>query len=123
MIQHFHLYPIKPTLKQFQTRNQGTRKKEIVLARLRLGHTRLTHSYLFDMIPPPTCQKWNNNTRFTIQHFLINCPHLNPERHKITQYIRTHKLTLDLPTLLGDDHPDLVDLVLEFLFKTHLANI
>ena len=122
IIQHFHMHPIKPILKHFETSNQDTRLKERMIARLRLGHTKLTHNYLFERAPPPTCHKCNNNTRYTIQHFLIDCPHLNPERHKITLYIRNNNLTLNLPTLLGDDHPNLIDLVFEFLNKTRLDN-
>ena len=119
---HFHLHPIKPVLKHYTTSHQNTRLKERVLARLRLGHTNLTHCHLIERRPPPSCFKCNNNTRYTIQHFLIDCPHLHSHRNNITQYIQKHRLTLDLATLLGDDHPELIDLLFDFLSKTRLIN-
>ena len=40
------LLEIKPTIGEHQSVAQNIRKEEVVLARLRLGHTRVTHSYL-----------------------------------------------------------------------------
>ena len=36
----------KPTIGEYQSVVRNIRKEEVVLARLRLGHTRVTHSYL-----------------------------------------------------------------------------
>ena len=121
-IRHFHLYPIKPKISHFISSKQDCREKEIILARLRIGHTKLTHYHIFDNLPPPTCQHCPNQPRYTIQHFLIDCPHLHQHRHIISQYIQRHKLILNLSTLLGDDHPELIDLLFEFLRKTQLVN-
>ena len=40
------LLDIKPTIGEYQSVVRNFRKEEVVLARLRLGHTRVTHSYL-----------------------------------------------------------------------------
>ena len=109
---HFHLHQIKPKIGHFTTSHQNTRNKERILARLRIGHTALTHSYIIERRPPPICHKCNNNTRYTIQHFLLDCPHLHQKRLPITQYLQTHRLQATLLTLLGDEHPDLTDLLL-----------
>lgn len=117
-----HLHPIKPILKHTITSDQMNREKERVFARLRLGHTLLTHGHIFDNCPPPTCHKCNNNTRYTIQHFLIDCPHLHQHRQDISRYIQHNSLTMNLPTLLGDDHPELLELLYIFLCQTRLVN-
>lgn len=41
------------------------------LTRLRIGHTRLTHSYLFNKSSPPMCNSCG--TRTTVQHILTDC--------------------------------------------------
>ena len=119
---HHYMYPIKPKITHFHTSHQDTKTKERVLARLRIGHTALTHCHLIEKRPPPICHKCNITTRYTIQHFLIDCPHLHQHRMHILHYINDKKLILNLPTLLGDDHPQLIDLLLEFLHKTKLIN-
>ena len=62
-----------PSEKLTLTSHQG-----VILNRLRIGHTHLTHSYLMDnsiqQLPPP-CQLCNNQT-MTIEHLLIHCPNL-----------------------------------------------
>ena len=44
---------------------------EVVLSRLRLGHSYLTHSYLLNGEPPPECVTCN--CRLTISHILVDC--------------------------------------------------
>ena len=41
-----NLLEIKPTIGEHQSVVRNIRKEEVVLARLRLGHTRITHLYL-----------------------------------------------------------------------------
>lgn len=48
------------------------RKSQCVLTRLRIGHTNLTHRYLFERKPKPLCPTCN--TVLTVEHFLIVCP-------------------------------------------------
>ena len=54
-IPHFHLKPIKPQVKHFHSSFQNTRLKETILARLRTGHTQITHGFLSDKEEPPIC--------------------------------------------------------------------
>ena len=42
------LFEIKPVIGQSQTVVRNIRQEEVVLARLRIGHTRITHSYLLN---------------------------------------------------------------------------
>src|SRR5215510_7085070 len=49
-----------------------TRRDEVVLTSLRIGHSRLTHSYLFSRDQPPVCQ-FCNTEQLTIKHLLTQC--------------------------------------------------
>ena len=50
---------------------RSVRRDEVVLFRLKLGHSYLTHSYLLNGEPPPECVTCN--CRLTISHILIAC--------------------------------------------------
>ena len=47
------------------------RKDQIVYNRLRIGHTRLTHSYLIDHTDPPECT--NCHQQLSVKHILTEC--------------------------------------------------
>lgn len=49
-----------------------------LLTRLRIGHTRLTHSYRLNKEPPPTCP--NCGVQITVRHILTECLAYNAER-------------------------------------------
>ncbi|XP_043229806.1 uncharacterized protein LOC122385530 [Amphibalanus amphitrite] len=117
-----HLHPIHPKIKSFASSNQSNRLRETVLARLRIGHTSITHRYIYQHEPPPTCPHCTPLTRLNIAHLLLNCPHYDQYRQPIIHYTNTHNLSLDLPTLLGDDHPDLIELLFTFLSDSNLIN-
>ena len=65
------LLDIKPTIGEYQSVVRNIRKEEVVLARLRLGHTRVTHSYLLQGEEQPQCV--GCNPPFTVFHFLLEC--------------------------------------------------
>lgn len=50
------------------------RRSETALARLRTGHTRLTHGYLMSREPQPFCD--DCLVPLTVRHFLVECPSL-----------------------------------------------
>ena len=53
--------------------NRSSRHEEIIISRLRIGHTRLTHSYLLlGLYSPPSCQ-YCHTEEITVPHFL-SCP-------------------------------------------------
>ena len=64
------LHEIKPVLGK-NTIYRSLRREEVVLTRLRIGHTRLTHSYLLKREYQPFCISCNEP--FTVKHFLIDC--------------------------------------------------
>lgn len=57
------------------------RKDQTVVSRLRLGHSRLTHSYLFSKEPPPICDSCQTGN--SIQHILEECSKYGAARRTI----------------------------------------
>ena len=72
---HIKLHDIMPVIKPFYL-NGLSRKSEIILHRLRIGHTRMTHKYLMDdpfkRVPP--CNFCYLDT-LSVKHILIECQH------------------------------------------------
>ena len=64
------LLDIKPSIGEYQSVVRNIRK-EVVLGRLRLGHTRVTHSYLLHVEEQPQCV--GCDAPFTVRHFLLEC--------------------------------------------------
>ena len=64
------LLDIKPTIGEYQSVVRNIRR-EVVLAQLRLGHTRVTHSYLLQGEEQPQCV--GCDAPFTVRHFLLEC--------------------------------------------------
>ena len=65
------LYFVKPTLgppKKFQ---HLTRAEEVVITRLRIGHTKATKSHILSRGPPTVCHHCGQ--RLTIDHMLLEC--------------------------------------------------
>ena len=113
-----HIYTIKPKLGMWNTSSQRSREREVLLARLRCGHTRLTHSHLFTRSDPPLCQSCN--VRMSVEHLLIGCQALTPNRRHINAHLNARQLRPTLRTLLGDD-PTITDLVLDFVLQSPIA--
>jgi len=47
------------------------RKEQVVLTRCRIGHSRLTHSYLLNNEERPECIPCNSN--YSLKHVLLDC--------------------------------------------------
>ena len=80
----------------------SNRQWERVLARLRLGHSKLTHEYLLDRSPAPTCEYCGEDTPLTIKHLLIECPQ---HRHRRLRAFNKPVLTLRDVLNHGDTGP------------------
>ena len=63
------LLDIKPTIGEYQSVVRNIRREVVVLARLRLGHTKVTHSYLLQGEEQRQCV--GCDTPFTLRHFLF----------------------------------------------------
>ena len=64
---------LKLTVKPWSSSIQATRKLEVILTRLRIGHSRLTHGHLMKSPndPPPVCPQCN--MPLTIRHLFGDC--------------------------------------------------
>ena len=65
------LHSIKPSLGEWQPNYRIDRKEEVTLARLRIGHTFITHSFLLKGEDWPLCIPCQEP--FSVKHFLLDC--------------------------------------------------
>ena len=72
------LRSIKETTSEWQSSYQKHRKHQIILTRLRIGHTLLTHRYLMESGRPPYCG--DCLVPLTVRHILAECPSYRTER-------------------------------------------
>ena len=90
------LHEIKPNFNSKCAFFNCSRKEQMKITRCRIGHTRITHSYILKNEQAPFCIPCNEP--FTVKHFLITCAEFN---HIHTKYfnIKTVKdLFNDIPT-------------------------
>ena len=89
------LRAIRPLLSFWQSSFHRDRRIEIVLTRLRIGHCRLTHCFIFDGSSAPVCA--HCDSFLTVEHILVYC----------TRYVDEHRrYRLDGMTIsevLGDN--------------------
>ena len=97
------LYLVKPTLgppKKFQ---HLTRAEEVVITRLRIGHTKATKSHILSRGPPTTCHHCGQT--LTIDHILLECA--------LLQECRDEYYTVDSLNTLFETIPETC--IVEFL--------
>jgi hypothetical protein len=87
------LRALKPRIEVWQFSFSSIRKEEVLLARLRIGHTRLTHGHLLGGDAAPLCVLCGLPPR--ISHTLSECPHCVEGR-------RTFRLQSTLRDILRD---------------------
>ena len=112
------LKAVKDVTGKWATSCRGNRREEVVLCRLRLGHTRFTHSFLLDHDPPPLCA--HCASPLSVRHILVDCPTFTTQRRILVTACQRHGLPLRLKSLLGDQHDDIIDSVFSFLRDCHL---
>ena len=105
---------IKNTIDIWNTSNQNSRRSETILARIRTGHSLLTHQHLFLKQPPPLCL--NCNSPITILHIVIECPSYKTAR---TTYSNNNN---ELKTLLSDNQEN-VENLLQYLKSINLSTL
>ena len=104
------LLDIKPTIGEYQSVVRNIRREEVVLARLRLGHTRVTHSYLLQGEELPQCV--GCDAPFTVRHFLLECGDF--------AQVRNNCFHVDnMKELFQDIH---IDSIMRFLRQINLFN-
>ena len=104
------LKEIEPIVNHHRLVPKLSRREEIVLTRLRLGHTRVTHSCLLKREARPYCI--GCDTPFTVRHFLLDCADFGRERRSLFQVNNLKDLFKDVS----------VENILSFLKNVNLFN-
>ena len=73
----YAIYPIAGTSCQ---NNLASRREAVIINRLKIGHSHLTHSYLLSGEDQPICTSCD--ALLTVQHILLDCPDLQDIRQK-----------------------------------------
>lgn len=114
------LHVIKPKLGNWIS-ERTARYKEVLLCRLRIGHTYATHSYLLTGSEPPTCTKCGN--RLTVIHVLIQCTEIEAERKKYFPSAYLQHIPLHPAFFLSNEPLFTFQTVLNFLTETDTLHV
>ena len=109
------LHNIRPSISKWYTSSNKSRKKETVLSRLRIGHTRLTHGFLMAGGYQTYCE--DCIVPLTVEHILIECPEYSQHR----RLLRQTGEALTIARVLGDN-PQAVDRLFEFLIQCNILH-
>lgn len=101
---HNKLKAIEPNIEPWQSRNREVRVEEVILTRMHIGHTRITHNFLFTKTPQPSCRCGDT---LSAQR-LLSCPN--------HQRLRSSLPTA--PTLL--DNPEENDSLIQYQKNKHV---
>lgn len=107
------LYMVRDSIFENSPANTLNRKHQVILTRLRIGHTNYIHIYLIQKEEPKKCETCN--TDITIKHILIDRPKYRDKR-------RQHKITNDLKEALNKKEA-LTKSLLKFLSDINLLQI
>ena len=106
------LRKIKSSTEKWENPTALTRKQEVIITRLRTGHTNITHKYLMSKDAPSVCVICD--MRLSIDHLLTECPLYEPER-------LATDLAQNLDEILDNSEKNVKKLI-EFLHITNLTN-
>lgn len=109
-----YIHAVKPTY-YTQLPLPSNRKEQVVLSRLRIGHTRLTHQHLFEgrNTAPPECIMCN--LPMTVNHILFECAAYNVKRRQFN--------VPDNPKAALGENISAVNRVLDFLRDIDVSNL
>ena len=96
---------IRNSVKPWPSSFQKDRRSEVVLSRLRIGHTRLTHQYILEGSGAPVCAHCDE--LLSVEHLLVHCSKFNNQRQRFNLSGKS------LPELLGDEAD--IDALFDFL--------
>ena len=91
------LKEIQPDIGMWKHSSRKSRREEIILARLRIGHTHFTHSFIRRGEPPPECISCDCD--YTVKHILFDCAEYS---HFRNSYLNEN----DIKSLFEKTSPD-----------------
>ena len=90
------LYKLFPKLQHFSQLHQSyTTNDQTILNRLFIGHTPLTHSYLFNKEQPPSCD--HCKCLLTVEHILTKYTAYKQVREKYHQHSQLSHISINAP--------------------------
>ena len=116
------LTEIKPVPSKWKKIQNISRRTEVILNRLRLGHTHITQSYLFEGEvegPPPVCG-WCNQAVVSVKHILIECGGIQRTRASILA-AKMGLTNVTMKKVLGDGNVK-VAVMIEYLAALGLCD-
>ena len=111
---------MKSSITLWSTSLHRNRCWEVILARLRLGHTRLTHGYLMENSRPPTCSVCN--TTITVEHILISCARYKTKREVVFKDHYTNGSEPTMKSILQESNIFSINAILRFLKEVDLLD-
>ena len=105
---------IKPQLSSWYSSSRKCRREEVVLCRLRTGHTYATHGFLLCGAESPRCPRCGSH--LSVKHVLLNCPQLEVERRR---HFGLSSSQLNLRDLLGNESV-FIDTLFAFITASRL---
>ena len=81
MVEGNKLRSIKDSVQPWPSSQRRSRKEEVLLSRLCIGHTHLTHHHLMEGRPAPYCEDCLVPT--SVMHVLAECPSLSDIRQRL----------------------------------------
>ena len=94
------LRAIKDDIMPWPTASRRSRREEIILCRLRIGHTRLTHRHLMERNQPTYCD--DCLVPVTVVHMLAECPSCIDTRYQIFQETRNTDVNETMKIILSE---------------------
>ena len=83
------LFEIMPNIGEFNVK-MLTRKEQVLVHRIRIGHTRLTQSYHMEGLNPPQCEYCKEP--LTVKHFMLFCRRFTIIRNRYFSVQDMHSL-------------------------------
>ncbi|KAG5865562.1 hypothetical protein JTB14_026677 [Gonioctena quinquepunctata] len=102
------LKEVKPLVTKWQYPKHLSRREQVVITRLRIGHANLTSMFMLRGEPQPRCE-FCRAARLTVKHIVIECPQYNEIRHQLT-------FSANLRICLSNNNKE-IDKIIEFLKK------
>lgn len=116
------LREIKDSVKVWSSSTQPTRKASIILTRIRIGHTKITHQFLMEKRHQPYCG--DCLVPLTVRHFLAECPTFADERRLLFPRARNLNTEQTMRMMLSETEtstPDITTLM-EYLRSINILN-
>ena len=92
------LKELKPTLKPWRSSARRNRQEEVILCRLRIGHTYATHGHILRGEEKPLCPRCF--VPLTVAHVLLSCPRIRRSR---ARHLGRIPPDVTLRHILGDE--------------------